>query len=74
MTKEDVAHEMRALQDYICGELEILDSEGKFIEDKWEREEGGGGRTRIIESNQLIEKGGVNFSEVYWGSDSDDEE
>jgi coproporphyrinogen III oxidase len=65
MTKEDVAREMRDLQDYICGELENLDSAGRFIEDKWQREQGGGGRTRIIESDQLIEKGGVNFSEVY---------
>jgi coproporphyrinogen III oxidase len=65
MTKDDVAREMRDLQDYICGELEKLDGKGQFIEDKWEREHGGGGRTRIIESDQLIEKGGVNFSEVY---------
>ncbi|MDG1332786.1 MAG: oxygen-dependent coproporphyrinogen oxidase [Crocinitomicaceae bacterium] len=65
MTKDDVAREMRDLQDYICGELEKLDTKGRFIEDKWQREQGGGGRTRIIESDQLIEKGGVNFSEVY---------
>jgi len=65
MTKDDVAREMRELQDYICGELETLDTKGKFIEDKWQREQGGGGRTRILESDQLIEKGGVNFSEVY---------
>lgn len=65
MTKEDVAREMRDLQDHICGELEKLDTKGRFIEDKWQREQGGGGRTRIIESDQLIEKGGVNFSEVH---------
>lgn len=65
MTKDDVAREMRELQDFICNELEILDGVGKFVEDKWERAEGGGGRTRIIESDELIEKGGVNFSEVY---------
>lgn len=65
MTKDDVAREMRDLQDYICVELEKLDTEGRFVEDKWQREQGGGGRTRIIESNELIEKGGVNFSEVH---------
>ena len=65
MTKYDVAREMRDLQDYICAELEQLDTKGCFIEDKWERVEGGGGRTRIIESTELIEKGGVNFSEVH---------
>lgn len=65
MTKDDVAREMRDLQDYICKELEALDGKGRFIQDKWEREQGGGGRTRIIENGNLIEKGGVNFSEVY---------
>ena len=45
MTKDDVAREMRDLQDYICGELEKLDTKGRFIEDKWDREQGGGGRT-----------------------------
>ena len=65
MTKDDVAREMRDLQDYICAELEALDGKGRFIQDKWQREQGGGGRTRIIENGNLIEKGGVNFSEVY---------
>ena len=65
MTKDDVAREMRDLQDYICGELETLDTEGRFVEDNWQRAEGGGGRTRIMESTKLIEKGGVNFSEVH---------
>ncbi len=65
MTKDDVAREMRELQDFICGKLEKLDGTGKFVEDKWERSEGGGGRTRIMDSGALIEKGGVNFSEVH---------
>lgn len=65
MTKDDVAREMRELQDFICGKLESLDGTGKFVEDKWERSEGGGGRTRIMDSGALIEKGGVNFSEVH---------
>ncbi|MEO6546716.1 MAG: oxygen-dependent coproporphyrinogen oxidase, partial [Ferruginibacter sp.] len=37
----------------------------KFIEDKWERPEGGGGKTRVISNGGLIEKGGVNTSIVY---------
>ncbi len=64
MTKDEVAREMRELQDFICAELEKLDGAATFVEDKWERAEGGGGRTRIIESDRLIEKGGVNYSEV----------
>src|SRR5690554_7751781 len=31
----------------------------------WEREEGGGGRTRILSDGAIIEKGGVNFSAVH---------
>lgn len=53
------------LQDKICQELENIDSKAKFKEDKWEREEGGGGKTRIIRNGNLIEKGGVNTSVVH---------
>ena len=53
------------LQDKICQELENIDAKAKFEEDKWEREEGGGGKTRIIRNGNLIEKGGVNTSVVY---------
>lgn len=53
------------LQDRICNELEKLDGVGKFREDKWERNEGGGGITRVIENGSVFEKGGVNTSVVY---------
>ena len=33
-------------------------------EDAWVRPQGGGGRTRIFEGGNIIEKGGVNFSRV----------
>ena len=52
------------LQDDICSRLERLDGQGRFREDHWERPGGGGGRSRVIEGS-LIEKGGVNFSEVH---------
>jgi coproporphyrinogen III oxidase len=61
---EYVAEKFKALQDDICLQLEMADGGGKFIEDEWQRPEGGGGRTRIIEGN-LIEKGGVAFSAVH---------
>jgi coproporphyrinogen III oxidase len=64
LSKEQIAAEYRLIQDEICRGLEQLDGQGKFQEDNWQREEGGGGRTRIL-SGALIEKGGVNFSEVY---------
>lgn len=53
----------KQLQDNICEDLESLDGRGSFHEDLWEREGGGGGRTRILEG-ALVEKGGVNFSAV----------
>ena len=56
---------MRGLQDRICCGLEKLDGKATFREDQWQREDGGGGRTRIIRAGNLFEKGGVNFSEVH---------
>jgi coproporphyrinogen III oxidase len=63
--KELICAEFKALQDHICAALEALDGGQKFHEDNWKREEGGGGRTRILSHGNLIEKGGVNFSEVH---------
>lgn len=53
------------LQDQITAGLEKTDGAGKFREDLWERPEGGGGRTRVIENGAIFEKGGVNISEVH---------
>jgi len=60
-----IAEWFQALQDEICKALEKEDGEGKFIEDNWQRAEGGGGRTRVIKNGKVIEKGGVNFSAVH---------
>ena len=53
------------LQNTICQVLEDADGKAFFKEDSWQREEGGGGKTRIIENGNLIEKGGVNTSVVF---------
>ena len=53
------------LQDQIVAGLEAVDGQAKFREDIWERQEGGGGRTRVIENGAVIEKGGVNISAVH---------
>ena len=53
------------LQDTITSKLEEIDGGVKFKEDKWERLEGGGGRTRVIENGTIFEKGGVNISGVH---------
>ena len=52
------------LQEKITTSIEDLDSEAKFIEDVWERPEGGGGKSRIMENGKIFEKAGVNISAV----------
>jgi len=61
---ETVIEFLQDLQDNICNALEQEDGTGKFIEDKWKRPEGGGGRTRVMTDGSVIEQGGVNFSLV----------
>ncbi|MFA0809658.1 oxygen-dependent coproporphyrinogen oxidase [Microbulbifer epialgicus] len=62
-TKEVKAY-LLGLQDRICEALGAEDGR-EFHEDAWERPGGGGGRTRVLEGGNLIEKGGVNFSHVF---------
>lgn len=45
--------------------MENVDGKAKFIEDIWERPEGGGGKTRVISNGNVFEKGGVNTSVVF---------
>ena len=59
-----------AVRDYLC-DLQtrivaaLAASDGTpFLEDSWQREEGGGGISRVIEGGKLFERGGVNFSHV----------
>jgi len=42
-----------------------MDGTARFQEDLWERPEGGGGRTRVIQEGSVFEKGGVNTSAVH---------
>jgi coproporphyrinogen III oxidase len=60
-----VTEYFRSLQDRICAGLEEVDGGGYFQEDSWQREGGGGGRTRVLADGGLFEKGGVNFSHVF---------
>jgi coproporphyrinogen III oxidase len=61
----------RAVHDYLAGlqerivaALEILDRKG-FVHDSWQRAEGGGGTSCILEDGQVFERAGVNFSRVH---------
>lgn len=58
------------LQDRICTAIETLDGSARFTTDDWAREGGGGGKTKVIASGPVIEKGGVNTS-VVWGKMTD---
>ena len=53
------------LQERIVSGLEAVEGKAKFREDIWQRPEGGGGQTRVIENGAVIEKGGVNISAVH---------
>lgn len=63
--KEKVAESYKLIQDEICRGLEEADGSAKFQEELWDREGGGGGRTRIIQDGSVLERGGVNFSAVH---------
>jgi coproporphyrinogen III oxidase len=65
MQKEFIAEKFKLLQDKITRSLEHCDGGAKFHEDVWEREAGGGGRSRVIKNGNIIEKGGVQFSAVH---------
>jgi coproporphyrinogen III oxidase len=52
------------LQARICAALEAEDGRVPFRRDAWERPEGGGGDTRVLEDGGVFEKAGVNFSHV----------
>src|SRR5205809_2670912 len=63
--KDEWINFIHQLQNNICVALEEVDGKAKFIEDKWQRNEGGGGKTRVIQNGDVFEKGGVNTSIVY---------
>jgi coproporphyrinogen III oxidase len=65
ITKEQIAEQYQQIQNEICAGLELADGSGKFQEEIWDRDGGGGGRTRIIQNGNVLEKAGVNFSAVY---------
>ena len=62
---DSVRQYLLSLQDDICRQLEEEDGTGRFLEDSWERNAGGGGRSRVLTDGAVIEKGGVNFSHVF---------
>jgi len=60
----DVEAYFLALQDTICAALEQQDGAASFVADRWQRDEGGGGCSRILRDGQVFESAGVNYSHV----------
>ncbi|MDP4530222.1 oxygen-dependent coproporphyrinogen oxidase [Alkalimonas delamerensis] len=56
---------LQQLQDSICQALQQADGEARFVEDAWQRAEGGGGRSRVLTGGAVFEQAGVNYSHVY---------
>ncbi len=56
---------LKSLQDTICAAIAKLDGKASFVEESWQRPEGGGGRSRVLTEGAVFEKAGVNFSLVH---------
>lgn len=65
MFRDKVAAAYQQIQDSICAGLVQADGKAHFEEELWQRDGGGGGRTRVMQQGNVIEKGGVNFSAVH---------
>ena len=55
---------LTSFHDDLCQHLAQLDGGAVFTDDRWQREEGGGGLTRIMTEGEVFEKAGVAFSRV----------
>jgi coproporphyrinogen III oxidase len=65
MTDFDAVRDyLTSLQDRICAAVEAADGGARFREDSWARDEGGGGRTRILRDGAVFEQAGIGFSDV----------
>ncbi|WP_337881502.1 oxygen-dependent coproporphyrinogen oxidase [Rheinheimera sp.] len=63
--KQQVKQFLLALQENICEQLSAVDGTAHFVEDSWDRAEGGGGRSRVLTNGAVFEQAGVNFSHVF---------
>jgi len=61
----EVTDYLLALQNRIVAELEHIDGRARFAEDSWERDGGGGGRSRVLREGAVFEQAGVNYSHVF---------
>lgn len=66
MNTAEVKAFLTDLQKRIVAGLEQIDGK-PFLHDVWERPEGGGGLSCVVEEGNVFERGGVNFSYVFGG-------
>ena len=66
-TVSTIREYLLSLQEKICLALENADGNAQFIADSWQRDEGGGGTSKVLTNGAVFEKAGVNFSEVHGG-------
>jgi coproporphyrinogen III oxidase len=62
---DSIKQYLLSLQDQISTALLQLDGKLELQEDEWQREGGGGGRTRVMNGGEIFEQGGINFSHVF---------
>ena len=53
------------LQQNISTFIQSTDPNAKLTEDHWDREDGGGGRSRVYSGGDIFEQAGVNYSHVF---------
>lgn len=63
---QQVKEYFTGLQERIVKRLEKVDGK-RFRRDQWERPEGGGGLSCVMEEGNVLERGGVNYSHVFGG-------
>ena len=61
----EVKNYLLSLQEKITSNIESIDDDGSFLVDNWERDNGGGGESRILKNGKIFEQAGVNFSHVF---------
>ena len=62
--KASIGHFFQELQSDICNQISATDAKGKFEIDEWRHAKGGGGKSRLLQNGNILEKAGVNFSAV----------
>lgn len=62
---EPIKNYLLTLQEQLCTAFAKEDGKQSFKEDQWQREQGGGGRSRVLSNGAVFEQAGINFSQVY---------